>query len=373
MKVGILTYHRAQNCGAMLQAWALANFLIRKLSLDAEVIDYGCVGAEKRFPISFKSIRSFLSSLKGFILSLGIESCRIKKFANFAGRRLPLSPRVGLADLARMSYTHFVVGSDQVWNMKLNKNDYAYFMGFDTTAKRIAYAPSFGANQFTALEKKRIASALAKFDFLSVRESSAQELVRELCGRVAEFVCDPTLLMEADDYLELEHALPGVKGDYVLLYTIGENQRAENMAEELARASLCPVLHLQGAKHARWHVSSGNLRQVDVFGPQEFVWCFRRAKCVVTNSFHGTAFSVINHRHFYSVINGEGGDSRIVDFLSKIGLVGQVVGLQKGDSPFVTSDRIDWGAVDGKLNLYRSRSIAYLRKALERENSIISK
>ena len=171
-KVGILTFHRAFNYGAALQAYALLT-TIKNLGYTAEIIDYGRVGATPRFPVDFKGVKPFLNVMYLNLLSLGNADIRRYRFRAFQKDMMEFSKiSYSSANLKKATnrYDTFIVGSDQVWNPNLTFNDTSYLLNFADNRRKISYAASFGLKNLPVelIETYRV--SLSKFNRISVRE-----------------------------------------------------------------------------------------------------------------------------------------------------------------------------------------------------------
>lgn len=359
MKAGILTFHHSLNCGAVLQAYALQTCL-RQLGFDAEVVNYGRIGWPRRFPISFRSVRSFVGSLLKDVMTVWLEGRRRRAYSRFLHEWMSLGPSVTRQDLLNRNYTHLISGSDQVWHPVINEGDSLYYLvGLPKTVRRISYAPSFGVDRLNDDLECRVSGWLKEFDFLSVREPQAANYVKRLCGRNAEVVCDPTMLLPAEHYREMEKSPSGMPDRYIAVYTICGHPWAEAVALKLGMQARLPVIHLVGGQMARWYLP-GKVRRVTAWGPSEFLWFIRHAEHVVTNSFHGTVFSLHFHRPFTVALNGKPSDERMTNLLSGTRLEGRAV-----HKPVVGDwTDPDWSCVDGVCARKRFAGIQYLTKAL---------
>ena len=251
----------------------------------------------------------------------------------------------------------FVVGSDQVWAPASNVPiDYLgnMFLDFapDFKGKRVAYAASFGGGEWTYTpEWTEMCRKLAKkFDAISVREESGVKLCKEHLGVEAKHVLDPTLLLTAEEYATLLPK-PQKKTDYLFAYILDISAEKRTFLKKVAdRFGLRLVI--KGANDdLKWEDSiEGWLSDI------------RNATFVVTDSFHGSVFSILFHRPFLSIINIKRGADRFTSLLSKLGLLDRLI-----DETVKTEDiskEINWDAVDCKLSVEREFSVNFLKGAL---------
>ncbi|MBQ8124862.1 MAG: polysaccharide pyruvyl transferase family protein [Kiritimatiellae bacterium] len=348
MKIGILTFHHSLNCGAALQAWALQAHL-RKCGHNASIVNYGKIGWPCKYYLRCDSLRRFIGSFyKGFFTffrTFAIESYRRHLYRRFMREQMALGDAVKKDEINKSGYTHLIVGSDQVWHSVINEGDDAYFLAdVPDGVKRISYAPSFGVDEFDQKLEQKMAGWLARFDALSVREPQGAEIVKRLCGRYAAVVCDPTLLLKRADYEVIERAPRfGLPQKYIAVYTVCGHPWAESAAIGLGKKMGLPVVHLPGGQLARWYLP-GKAKRVTALGPAEWLWFIHHAEYVVTNSFHGTVFSLVYHRPFTVALNVKPSDARMLSLLEGVGLISRVEHSERVDCVDV-----DWGMVDKRI------------------------
>ena len=217
-RIGILTLHHSYNCGSMLQAFALQETLER-MGHEVRVINFSNEGQARLY-----SVLERPTSLKRIAkdVLLAPRAGRIRR--NFAAYERFMTEHLHLdgpvvrrrEELDDAGYDAVVAGSDQMWNVTIENGDDAYFLPWVTRARRVAYAPSFGARSPArfARDPRVHADWLRRFDALSVRERNGRRWIRELIGVDAPVLLDPTLLLDAGDYAPLEHRPPGLPGKY---------------------------------------------------------------------------------------------------------------------------------------------------------------
>lgn len=365
MKVGIFTFHHSLNAGAALQAWALQEYL-RAAGIAAEIVNYGKIGWPNRYCLRTDSLRhfagSFYNGFNTFRRTFLIETYRRHLYRRFQRECMGLGAAITKADIPNLGYTHLITGSDQVWHPVINEGDETYFLANAAPGvKRIAYAPSFGVDAFTPALERKMAGWLSQFDALSVREPQGAEIVKRLCGREAAVVCDPTLLLPRTAYERIERPPRfGLPRRYIAVYTVCGHPWAENAALRLGEQTNLPVVHLPGGQLARWYLPS-KAKRMTALGPSEWLWFMHHADYVVTNSFHGTVFSLIYHRPFTVALNGKASDARMQTLLEDTGLESLATldaNGTKGIAP------VDWRQVDRAIEAKRSAGKAFLKEAL---------
>ena len=211
MKIGIITFHRAVNYGAVLQAYALQHAL-EGLGAQAEILDYRNRYIESCYdPYSLKGNK--LKALAKIALLGGVRRKKNEAFRSFNKKYLRLSEAVykdseQLAG-AEKFYDAFITGSDQVWNTSCADFDPAYFLTFvKDKKKKNSYAASFGLSEIPKEYEAEYKKRLAGYRQISVREAQGRALVKELTGRDVPVVLDPTLLLTEKDWAAAAHDIP---------------------------------------------------------------------------------------------------------------------------------------------------------------------
>ena len=358
MKAGVLTFHNSLNCGAVLQAYALQTIL-QRLGVKVYVLDF----LRKRDNVKCFSAES-LSALYHSLRRLVLERIRIGKYARFRRRVLNLTRTIRASDQMPTEFDVFLVGSDQVWNPVNNERNMHFFLDFVPCGKkRIAYAASCGAKSFPTDYEDQMKPLLGKFNAISVREQEAIPMLERLTGLSPSLVCDPSLLLDAEDYLRIASARRQVKEPYVCVYVIGQHGKALAIARNIADRIGVRRIVILGNRRAEWRLPDvGREKNVYMYGPSEFLRYVSDAEFVVTNSFHGTAFSLVFNKEFVSALNGTEGDGRMLTLLDRVGLRSRaLLPTWKG----LPEAAIDYNKVVGRLGVLRAESLMFLKEALE--------
>lgn len=370
MKVGILTFYRVINNGAILQACATNQIILKQMGIESELIDYRLPRIEfYRKPFSMK--RAFCT--KGFTgkLKAGIKEFikypssirRYQLYNDFMDKHLKTTAHeyYSLEDLKAVAsyYDAFIVGSDLVWSPLMAEGvNPVYYLDFidDTKVKRIAYAPSVGTLNITEEEKRLISEYLKKFDAISVREESSQHQLQELVDKKIYTVLDPTLLTHENDWEEFYNPDPIEKNKYVFAFKLEKSPLLVNTANQLAAENDAIIVSYgatRGFKAREVKDVSGEM------GPAEFLNYIKNASHIVTNSYHGCAFSLIFHKDFYCIPHSTRG-MRMVDLLNKLQIPERLI--YTDDISGLRS--IDYEKVEITRNKYIDSSYDYLSKAL---------
>lgn len=376
MKVGIVTFFCVPNYGAMLQAYSLWKYLEER-GHEVEFIDYA-FGNARRIPLwkcfvsrqihgCFDAIRKKLKAYVRF---------NIVHFSDAFPRTRPVATFMELNDIGS-SYDALIVGSDQMWNPLWCSGETLPVVMLDFAAKgkkRIAYAASFGTKEWKKEQNADEAGCLLReFDAISVREESGIKLVQELSGRDdAKWMIDPTLLHSASFYEPLLNVKCRKRHRYVFSYMLEEWMNDENV-ESVMRA----VMAAKGIDdiHTDKVSASGLLAPIckllDVQSKMSVgTWLTEIANSdfVVTNSFHGTVFSILFHKPFLTMpVSGKmsGMNERIVSLLSMVGLSTRIINTKDLDECRKVLDSvIDWDEVDRRIDAERLRADVFFKGAL---------
>lgn len=216
-------------------------------------------------------------------------------------------------DVAHIAtFDAFVCGSDQVWNPFYPQTSMIDFLQFAPEAKRIAIAPSFGISELPDSRKETYREWISSIPHLSVREDAGAKIIKELTGREAAVLLDPTFALTKDEWLSFAkkpEAAP--EKDYVFCYFLGNRTKAySRYIQNYAKQNNCEIVDVCDAHDLTYYDTD----------PQEFVWLLAHAKAVFTDSFHGTAFSLNLQKPFVVFDRVEGGasmSSRITSLLKK--------------------------------------------------------
>jgi hypothetical protein len=368
MKIGILTYQRAHNYGALLQAYALRTYL-KKFSFDVEYIDYWPKYHSDAYRIfSVENLRnhSFLGQIKFillFILSLPRVLNRKKGFNNFIRYKLELerAPRYLVSKDILEDFDIVIYGSDQIWryqNLPLFKGfDYSYFGEYPINVKKkIAYAASMGEINIIDSEQSLIIKNISQFNSISVRENNLKSYLENI-GIKSTLVLDPVFLLSKIEWLSLEcKKAHNKKNRYILFYHLMYSREAIEFVNKLSESTGLKVIEIQGEVKP---LLIGN-RFLQTLPPEEFITLVNNAEYVVSTSFHGVAFSLIFQKQFYA-LGMKGNLDRVLSLLNLLNLSNRYI---TDNVSFSLKERIDYTVVEPMLIKYISKSQSFLNKAI---------
>lgn len=378
MKIGIITIHSVNNYGAELQCCALYRKL-KNMGYDAEVVnflfgihhDHDFRGEKLTVPISLKQkIKVKLLPIVQDLFCLFYQknkAIRNQRFDEFHAKYNNLTktvyPSVRSLNEANFEYDVLCIGSDQVWNYEKGYSLEPFFASFDKKGtKKISYGSSIGLSKLSAEGEAVFKKELADFASLSVREQQAADLLQKLLNKNVDIVLDPTLILNSKEWLEVAKTDMCPKGKYVLVYivTIKPCDYVLEVARKVAKERGLKIVRI--CRDAYPEHSGSDVEEILTAGPSDFVGLFANAEFVVTNSFHGTVFSINFSKPFYSVIKSKHStNSRLTSILRKLALENRILSV---GSPLPEIADIDFTEPAKRLGAEREHSFEYIKKAL---------
>lgn len=365
MKIGIVTQPLGRNYGGILQNWALQQVLI-KIGHRPVTILYQGIPCRKKYYNHLRSILAFI--VKNAILHprrgetlLPWQSPPYSNLKRFVSRRIKQTAfmsDVSSAELKKNNIQTVILGSDQIWRPAYNVGYldimFCKDIALQTNIKCFTYAASFGTDdwEFTAEETMMAQSNIKKFASISVRERSGIDLCKRYLDADATQVLDPTLLLSKNEYNLLvkgrrKDPLPtGFVGVYLLDVTPEKKKIVEFVSRLLG---MTPIYF--GIKDAKTN---------EYQSVEDWLSAFEKSSFIITDSFHGTVFSLIYHRPFLSIANIQRGKERFDSLLSMVNLTDRIVTNYKELREDSIKSVIDWTIVDNLINNYRTQSVSYL-------------
>lgn len=388
MKIGIVTYVKCDNYGAELQAFAL-QWKLNSLGYDAEVINLEkrnidmkrnpdvIMGAIKQ---RFKQegvfaivsiVRKFLETKKRITDEdkyKAINENKHKLFERFFENKVRHSEKYytldEISNATDLKYDVYIAGSDQIWNYIHTDRLDVYFLMFANKfkAKKISYAASVSIYDIPKKWRAAYKTYFENIDVLSVRELHGAELVSKYSNKKAEVVLDPTFLLTKEDWVREVANDCGVEGDYLLIYTLSGSPHIRKMAHDIARRLNLKVVNIKSGYSDEPDDGTINVYEI---GPAEWVGLWSKAKYVVTDSFHGTAFSINFNIPFTTLVNPNSMmNSRVLSILKIMNLESRIVyDTLKGDLK-PNDIALDFTETNRILKQWKEKSLKFLLHAL---------
>lgn len=360
MKVGILTFHDANNYGAALQAYGLQE-AIKSLEIDVEIINYVqpyIVNKYRTIRIDNSNLKKFFKSVLSTVLHYKNFSMKEKEFNQFRNEFLKIS-NTKYNDMTTIKgYDIFVAGSDQIWNFKITNYDTAFFLDFvDSSSLKVSYAASIGDVVLNDNDKMFIKNYISNFDYISIREESGIQALQELTKKELVHVLDPTFLLDKDKWGNI--CLNKYNGkEYIFVYSVSASNKIIQIVNKISQILDLEVYLLTD----KLNVKVKNHKRCYGIGPIEFIDLVKNAKFVISDSFHGTAFSIIFEKNFISVSNEVGG-TRIKDLLERLNLSNRVIkNLDEINQQY--EFEINYIIVNEILKLEKNKSVNFLKECI---------
>ena len=369
MKIGILTLPFNNNYGGYLQAYAIMAIL-KKLGATPELIYRRHNKRSLVWRLNYiikNSIKIILGRKHGTFIPNREKEFYYKgaNMMNFVKTRIiPCTPPIfdtkELQKRTQMRYDAIIVGSDQVWRPDYVPDIQNFFLTFiSDKISKVAYAASFGTDTPLYTEKLKLecCKGFANFDFISVREKSGLKVINDLgwkCKRQPEQVLDPTMLLTKDDYEEIVSSHSSESKGKVLSYVLDNNSYIDELRTEISdyfHKDIIDFFHYQ-----KWQDRDYILPSIE-----SWLSSFRDADFIITDSYHGTVFSILFNKPFVAIVNSERGIDRFVSLLSVFGLTKCLYSLGDRYAPF----DFNWQDINETLIRERERSLIFLEKSIK--------
>lgn len=382
MNIAILTQPICNNYGGILQNYALQTLLERR-GHTVTTLNYPVVGGYGGSPIRHilsickRTIHKLTGHPEVVWIDLATESRKQVELAHLQKKfideylhlhtiqapitweqveKIPSTPSPFSLLPSPSNFDCFLVGSDQVWRPRYNTGHLTnLFLDFTEgqKVKRVAYAASLGTDvwEYDATQTVQCAALAKKFDAISVREASGVNLCKNYLGVEATHVLDPTLMLDAEDYLSLCSGNEHPQGDYIAVYTLDYTKQNMAVLNAVSKKLNCP-LHLIGRFTKAGYPSI-----------ESWLEGIAHAKYVITDSFHGTVFSTIFQKQFVTLGNAARGNSRFDSLFATLG-IDKV--RQCDDAEAIVrllKDDIDYNTINRQKREYRNVSLQFLADA----------
>lgn len=366
MNVQVITRHTPINYGSLLQAIATQK-IFEKVGCDCKIIDY--FRSDEEYDEIEKTVlknkKGWNANLftKALYLALRVPASKYagKKFRRMQEQYLKLTPKYSSNSELRKKIEdadYYVTGSDQVWGKVVcGEYDTSYFLDFvEDDNKKIAFASSMGHATKNEQEEKLFIDSIKKYRHVAVREDSVVEYFRSL-GIEAKQVLDPTLMIKGEEWRKLGYKK--FDKEYVLIYQIHNDKKIGKYAKEYADRMGLPLIRVSQNFHQI--LREGKFKYLPDLA--EFLSLIDNAKCLITDSFHGTAFAINLNTDFIEILPNTNTSSRNQSILRLLGLSDRIVSDMNDFE--LLNKKIDYSTVNAKLSNERESSFRVLREFLE--------
>lgn len=372
-KIAILTQPLGQNYGGIIQNFALQKVISNQGHLPITI------NRHKNKVYSFA--RVFLYDLKMVFFNMFKNDGKnyltskkrkelIKNNTKFIRNFLTLTTKIDsdeklIQHFKKNKYDVIIVGSDQTWRPKYSPNIFNYYLDFlgenSNKPRCIAYASSFGTDdwEYTSEETQRVEILAKQFDAISVREESGINLCKNYLKVDAELVLDPTLLLNAEDYSQFLNLTENNTSKNKLYTYVLDN--SEEKFEFLNKSSKLLDLELSNV-WTETNVSENKFKNLITPPLENWLAGFKNAEFVITDSFHGTVFSILFKKPFIAIVNKERGASRFESLLGKLGLENRLIYDIQNFDKSILNEPIHYEEVHQKLEILKENSIKFLKE-----------
>ena len=348
LKAGIITITIGVNYGNRLQNYALQKVL-NNLGVDATTFEN--VYQEKTLKNKIKRYIVLKKKNKVFRLKL-------QRFKDFDNKYIKLGEKIKSYSIPKhlsYSYDYFICGSDQIWNPYFSGNTGTNFATFAPKEKRISYAPSFGVSTVPQEKVQEYKEYLENMHMLSCREQQGTEIIKKITGRDAALVLDPTMLLDKNEWEQIATKTKyAPNNEYICTYFLGSVQSEyKEYIDKIAKQNNLEVFNIM------------DMSDMDKFStdPAEFIYLIKNAKIICTDSFHGTAFSIIFNKPyvlFERKSNMENMSSRFESLKNILELPDRNYDKLQLEVLF----NMDYDKVNENIAKMRKQSIEYLKQTL---------
>ncbi len=367
-RIGIITFHNSYNCGSMLESYAMQTVLSR-LSDSVKIINFSNANQKKLYSVWFEN-----NSIKNIIKNALIcgHSKKISnnnlKYEEFKNSNFNLTEEfTNMNELSDENYDIVFAGSDQIWNITIQDGDDAYFLTWVKNAKKVAYAPSFGSKNIIkyADDSSKYAKYLNSFDSLSIRENNGKKWIKDLIGKDVEVLLDPTLLLEKNDYDKILANDVNLDEKYIFFYSPGFDDNICKYVRKIANKYNLKVI--------TWSAKPYYVKKIKRFGfelppyenPSLYLKLIKNAELILTTSYHGTIFSTIYKKKFFTIKNGGmyGDDDRVITLLEQTKMMDRLIPYEFNEE-FDYLAEIDYKEYDENIKKLKEKSYKYIEDSI---------
>lgn len=379
-KVAIVSCYFKNNYGSMLQAYATQKVLDDN-NIPNETINIKCLEdfnkGKKKYYFTQITNFNFIKTKFGMVklklyskINAKLKNkfrIRNKKFEEFKENFNLTRTFQTYDDLSlytEKNYSDVIVGSDQLWLPVNVVADYYTLNWVPTKVNKISCATSFGISEIPDKYRNTYKLFLERINHISVREKNGVDLVKKLINKKVKLLCDPTLLLNKEQWNEVDNAEPIEKDKYIFCYFLGKNIEHRKFVERLKEKTGYKIISIN---HCDEYVKYSDEFADEVpynVGPSEFINYIKNAEYVCTDSFHGTVFSLIYNKEFFTFERFNKNskmstNSRIYSLLSIVGLENRLIsGLEEVEE--VIDRKIDYDKVNDELIEFRNDSLKWL-------------
>lgn len=379
MKIGIITHPLIYNYGGILQNYALQQVLkelghevytvdrLPETALKTKVLS---LGKRSLLRISGKKVklRGWQTKKEGDIINSNTRGF-VKKYINTTDKIISNSEVNKLHK--KHGFDAYIVGSDQVWRRsgaRGNNLEFFDFLENNDKVKKVAYSASFGVSEweFNEEETKKFQQLAQLFDAISVREDAGVQLCKDYLKVDAQHLVDPTMLLTKDKFVSLVEAANINKSEGKLFsYVLDRNSKKRAIIKHISDGLRLEPFEVMPEQNYKMELEDGFDIHKCVFPKiEQWLRAFMDAEFVITDSFHGTAFSILFNKPFIAIVNKKRGASRFYSLLKTFGLENRAITEEESIDLSLIREEIDFVEVNKILDKEREKSRIFLKEAL---------
>lgn len=374
MKVAILTQPLHTNFGGTLQAFALQKVL-KDMNLEVVTINYRVKDGS-----NFRKILSIIKHSFKKTNKYPLFSGEIKKIEhfhnNFIKNHIKTSCEINTLDDLKKYFSKnlvdaVIVGSDQVWRLEYSPRIETFFLDFlydNEKIKKISYAASFGLDEWYYSKDltNNLQKYINKFDYLSVREDRAIKLCMENLNVIVDQVLDPTLLLNRNDYCSLFNNEKSENVGKIFTYILDENEIKNKIVKKVSNCmNNKKIFKKLPHKKIKTEIFITNISEYKYPSIESWLQSFNDADFIITDSFHGTVFSILFNKQFIAIANRERGESRFTSLLNLLGISERLIYEDEDIDLNLIKKNINYNDINIKVENLRSYSIQWLKNSLD--------
>lgn len=338
-KIKILTFHASHNAGSMLQSYALKKYIENKFNAKVEIINFSNLNQQRIYakfpkPRKFKHIiRNMLYFVYSNLISQHYDSFEAFKKCNLVESTEYISDVSQLNEEEDVNL--YICGGDQIWNIDCEDSDDCYFLPFVKSKNKISYSVSLGATNIlekSADKQEKYKQFLNEFLYISVRERNAKKWLETLLEKEVSIMPDPTLLLDRNSWYKLlKKEEVEERKDFIFFYSMAYNPEICEKLKKISQTYNLPVVVFDAKSWVAKGLWKYGFKVDRIGGPIRFLHLINDAKLVITNSLHGTLFSALFHKTFWSIQSDthSKNDDRAVFLLQQLNLYDRFISTEQ--------------------------------------------
>lgn len=358
IKIGIITLSASDNCGSLLQTYALQEVLKERYECEVDIINFNSRESKEVYNLFSKNFYKHPKKTLFTIKHLKSIKHQREGYAKFRNKFLNLTEKEfeDVESLREISnnYDIVITGSDQVWNVYMTDYNDAFYLPWTNSSKKVSYAASLGSTQVID-EKKSIElkKMLSSFSCISVRESTGKETIEKLIGKDVEVTADPTMLLSDEKWDDLAGSRM-IDKEYIFYYSWSyPNENMNKLVQKFAKEKGLEVFVINSSRWYKYRPEDFGFNLYKDSGPIEFLNLMKYAKYVFVQSFHGAVFANVFKKRFFFLNENANGS---VDFRTK-----NIIGILHEEKQIVHDLKDIENAMYTRLT-YKSQELDELRK-----------